>query len=667
MSSFCFELQPKINRRNFLDNSQLSHGYTSLLAALGRFSHKFTFSLRCLYDPLSDQKLRTFILVNGYKETELDKGILSVVSKGNLSRFFDFNYQENGFPDVGWTNSIAEITKRSEIINQPGFLIYLPHLFETSRKNNEFSILDLLDSASYTRLVLELSLKAHNSSAEQANLINALQEITNRLSKSLQGRSDHMQIDRALSVYRKYQELYSNNDLFNYSIKVLGENLGDTFTILQSWLESATDDLKRANLIPIITSSIGEARFTSSLRATQEIDIADQIEWNGWQKEPGQSLQYKLIKDTISSGGLLAGFDDGSLNFPIIPSFRSSSNQKNLNSSGEVSNQSNNGDLVLGGTFSISKLHNSNFFKVEHLKSLSQVVTYQEVSAFLEVFECKNMAQSSSSLHITAEEVFNKYHHLITPDDYIVGIDDKGNPVISSWADIPHRLVAGQTGFGKTNFIQWIIFQFFYANPTAKIYAMDFKGVDFPDLKFFLPNFHLEVVTEVEDALGMLDMIDAEEKQRSLLINQHPGARSLSDLRNKGVPIHRTLWIIDEAADIADASYNLAESIEKRLKKYARKGRSFGIHMVYAAQRPDGTVISRQVTDQLGEKTVFKVTASASVNIIEIDHAERIDRKGRAILHRDIGNWFYVNTPVMPDLSKTDIHATVWSQILSQS
>lgn len=133
--------------------------------------------------------------------------------------------------------------------------------------------------------------------------------------------------------------------------------------------------------------------------------------------------------------------------------------------------------------------------------------------------------------------------------------------------------------------------------------------------------------------------------------------------------IDRTLWIIDEAGDIADFSYKLRESIEKRLKEYARKGRTFGIHVLYCTQRPTTEIVTKQVTDQCGEKTVFMVSSDASQRILDDTVAGDIPKsaRGRAWLDGYAGRMF-VNVPKMkkPEGSTIPIADTLWQHFLAK-
>ena len=268
---------------------------------------------------------------------------------------------------------------------------------------------------------------------------------------------------------------------------------------------------------------------------------------------------------------------------------------------------------------------------------------------------------------MSAEEIFTKYQDLITKDTYIVGLNNNENPIISSWAEIPHRLIAGLPGAGKTNFLNWIVFQFLYVNPKRRVYIADFGGVDFQHLNKL--ELNVEIVDTPEDCPDLVEKIHREEYERRLNLMKEHNVSDLKLLQREGVDIDRTLWIIDEAADIADVSSRLRDSIEKRLKEYARKGRKYGIHVLYCTQRPTTEVVTKQVTDQCEEKTVFRVTSDASQRILDDIIAGSIpkDARGRAWLDGYAGRMF-VNVPKMekPEGLTIPIADTLWRYFVSK-
>jgi len=629
----------------------------------------FTLSLRYLYDPHAPQQLQIFLLFHTPEQLKLR--LTSALQTSEFQQIYSFqeinNHQQlQTIQNLDWVEAIVEITK-AETISDKGY--YLPHPFAP---NPDHSMVELCEqfarigNFSPEKFLLEITLQPYPT--QTAPWKNALDTLLSAHTKA--NSSPDATLETVIKGIRDYQTRYSHAPLFTYSLKLLAESDRHLSTLPTLWLQNATTS--EYNHLPhsFLTIKRGDPAFQTSLDSTQNLQISPENSplppaLQDWQQQFGNRNISQLFgaKSYLWSEGTTKRVP----NYTPPPQ-PPSQKLPQLPTQGDRPTSSN---ITSTGSQALTKFSNTqpSAAKMQDLLPLRHLTTLEEISSFLRVIiptphPVPGMAIAQPTYPtMTAEEMFNKYHHLITPDTYIVGLGNNGNVITSSWEEIPHRLIAGQPGFGKTNFIQWIVFQFLYKNPEAKIYVMDFKAVDFPDLKSFLPNFSLEVVTEVEEALTMIEAIDLEEENRIKLIQENKGARRLADLQSKGIPIYRLLWIIDEAADIADASYDLAENIEKRLKKYARKGRSFGINMIYAAQTPDSSVISKQVTEQLGEKTVFKVSYGASMNVLEIGDAENINKKGRAILHRSVNDWFYVNTPLMPDLSKQPFDKTIWAKL----
>jgi hypothetical protein len=667
----CFEAYLKGENHNSLESNSSALAYETFLNSLVQVCDKFTFSLRHLYDPLDDQKLRSFILINSTSELGNCKMIEEIegLLRGSLSRFYRLALQSEEFTQLNWVNSISELFKQGEFVEQPEFIGYLPHPFSTGLVDKSFNLLEFLEGTGCKKLVLEFSLESYTSSNEQACLSNAIEDLVSRLGNcSSKGNS----VKYALELYRNYQDNYTGTQLFKYSVKALGCDAVDTVAILQTLAGVVGKANTRQKINPILTFSPNDPNFMGGLEATQNVRVFQGMKWHGWDKTIGRALERKLIKETVKSGGFLSSLDDGSLTFPILPSNLEQFNQSQkinhtLPDSSELILDPDSSDLVLEKSTSLSRIFDVQIPKVEHLKPLHHITTIQEVIGFFQVFSPSMSDQQNNFLSFSAEDIFTKHRNLITKDTYVVGIDDNENPILSSWDEIPHRLIAGLPGAGKTNFLNWIVFQFLYVNPRRKVYIADFGGVDFQHLNRLKLN--VEIVDTPEDCSDLVGKIHDGEYERRLNLMKEYGVSDLKLLQKEGVDIDRTLLIIDEAADIADISSKLRDSIEKRLKEYARKGRKYGIHVLYCTQRPTTEIVTKQVTDQCEEKTVFRVTPDASQRILDDTVAGGIPKnaRGRAWLDGYAGRMF-VNVPKMkkPEGSTIPIADTLWHHFSSK-
>jgi hypothetical protein len=579
---------------------------------------------------------------------------------GSLRKFYHITYYPGGFPQLNWVQSISQIVKTEEFVEQPEFIGYLPHLFSTEPIDENLDLLELLEEARCEDLVLEFSLENYTHLSEQTCWSNAIQDLVSRLGDC---NSKSNSIKYALKLYGHYQDNYAKNQIFKYSIKALGCNARDPITLLQT-LGGAIINNKdiRQKHHSLLTFSPNDPSFIDSLEATQNVQIFQGAKLGRLGKSNWGNLGEKLIKETVKSSGLLSNFDDGSLSFPILPSNVGAFNQPHQidHTSPEVIVNPDSSNLELQGNFPLSRIFEVQIPKVEHLKPLRHITTFQEVIGFFQVFSPTISGQQNNFSVLSAEEIFMKYQHLITKDTYIVGLDDNENPIISSWAEIPHRLIAGLPGAGKTNFINWIVFQFLYVNPKRKIYIADFGGLDFRYLNKI--GLNIEIFSTPEGFQTLMEKIDYEKSERLSLMERYD-VSNLKELQKEDVDIDRALWIIDKAADIAALPHKLQHPIENMLKGSAQKGRKYGIHLLYCTQLPTTEVISKQVTDQCEEKTIFRVTSDASLRIIGDAVAGNIPKNapGRAWLDGSAGKKF-VNVPkiIKPEGSTIPISETLW-------
>ena len=366
-SPLCFEVYLKGDTHSLLKLNSSISGYENLLSSLAQICEQFTFSLRHLYDPSGNQKLRFFIIINpssqlyGHEMSEKIEGLI----RGSLNRFYNFTHEPEVFKQLNWVSSIGEIVKHEEFVEKPEFIGYLPHIFYTELISDKFSILELLEAAS-EKLVLEFSLETYDSPSEQAHWREAIEDLVNRLSNY--GSKSNSAKD-ALELYRHYQDNYTENQLFKYSFKALGCNAIDAVATLQALLGLVGKASTRQNNNIILTSNPNNSTFKDNLEATQNVRVFQNIRWNGWENRIGRILEKKLTKETVKSSGLLGSFDDNSLIFPILPSnleklYRSQEIDNTLPTSNESMLNLNSSDLLLGGNTSVSRIFEMQIPKV---------------------------------------------------------------------------------------------------------------------------------------------------------------------------------------------------------------------------------------------------------------------------------------------------------------
>ncbi len=656
--SICFEIHPQRSiqeasktelRKNLLQTQQ------QLIRRLGT---NLTISLRYIYDPDNSPKLKTYLLINEPHNTKTEENsqeILSLLTKGKLSEFFTLTPQPNLSicQNLEWVQIIGEILKHEELIEPQNY--YLPHFFEANPTNDMSAVCDVIQRAD-SKLILEITLQTHDNS-NQKSWVNAINQMLAQLEKvNASGTKDNL-LSVTLALYQKYQQLYPSSDLFQYSIKALAENWGDASVVLSTLIEHATKETPHGKQCRIVKVNKSNPAFSESLEATKKVEISTAIEWEGWQK----NLSQMLIKNAIEPQKKgLAKFSSNSANLPDKPSF-SAPNAPLL--TGGINSDPTQNLPQLYNTVSdgsaLAKLSSTPPpSRIVDLKPLHRLASAQEITGFFRIAVSRSAADVpieafSNKLpeKLNIEDVVREHGKLITEDSYIVGIDENGKPCISDFSKIPHRIVAGGTGSGKTNFISSVIYQFLYADPSREIYIIDFQaGLHYQFMVDQQPT--IKMVTQLQECAKVFGQLwDEHEKRRQQMLEKR--VRSLKDLKEKhDISIPRILLIIDEAFYIKTADRDIKKTIETHLNNLAAQSRVTAIHIIYCSQTPTSDIIDTQTSNNMGEKVIFRIDSSTdSMRLLgETTAADLpVDPKGRAIYKGLDGKPKLVGTPKVPD------------------
>ncbi|EPW8900871.1 FtsK/SpoIIIE domain-containing protein [Pseudomonas aeruginosa] len=192
----------------------------------------------------------------------------------------------------------------------------------------------------------------------------------------------------------------------------------------------------------------------------------------------------------------------------------------------------------------------------------------------------------------------------------------------------PHSLVAGATGSGKSVLIQSLLLDIAATNPKelAQIILIDPKmGVDYAPLAD-LPHMRDEIVTTKEKAAEVLDALVQEMEDRYRAFAK-ARARDLPTYNSKASAAERLPMVFlvhDEFADwMLDDAYKAA--VGAAVQRLGVKARAAGIHLIFAAQRPDKDVMPMQLRENLGNRLILKVSSEATSKIA-------LDRPGAELL-----------------------------------
>ena len=210
-------------------------------------------------------------------------------------------------------------------------------------------------------------------------------------------------------------------------------------------------------------------------------------------------------------------------------------------------------------------------------------------------------------------------------------------PVSVNLADIPHILLGGSTGSGKTVLLKVLILQ--ALEKGAEVAIADFKGgVDFP----LAWRERCRLCCDEKVLLGLLDSYVAELERRKETFSKAGKLNLNAYNKANGECLPRLILACDEIAEVLDKTgltkeqKELVGQIEGRLSMIARQGRAFGIHLILATQRPDANILSGQIRNNINCRVCGRADNVLSQIILDnTDAADQIpkDAKGRFLLH----------------------------------
>jgi len=199
-----------------------------------------------------------------------------------------------------------------------------------------------------------------------------------------------------------------------------------------------------------------------------------------------------------------------------------------------------------------------------------------------------------------------------------LGADVSGHPVIGDLTRMPHMLIAGATGSGKSVCINAILAGFMLqATPAEmKLILIDPKRVELSNFAD-LPHLLVPVVVEPEAAVGSLRWAVKEMEERYKLFASH-GARNIAAFNerapNLGLqPLQYIVIVIDELADLMMVA---AGEIEDLICRVAQLARAVGIHLIVATQRPSADIITGLIKANIPSRVAFAVSSGVDSRVI---------------------------------------------------
>lgn len=220
-----------------------------------------------------------------------------------------------------------------------------------------------------------------------------------------------------------------------------------------------------------------------------------------------------------------------------------------------------------------------------------------------------------------------------SPLEAALGLDLTGKPVTIDLRKMPHGLIAGATGSGKSVCINSILVSLLYkaAPHELKLMLIDPKMVELAPFNH-IPHLVSPVITDVKAATAALKWA-VEEMERRYQLFAHAGARditrynAIADKNNEhSLKLPYMLIVIDELADLMMMS---PADVEEAICRIAQKARACGIHLILATQRPSVDVITGLIKSNIPTRIAFAVSSQIdSRTILDGQGAERLLGRG---------------------------------------
>ena len=222
-----------------------------------------------------------------------------------------------------------------------------------------------------------------------------------------------------------------------------------------------------------------------------------------------------------------------------------------------------------------------------------------------------------------------------SPLTVALGLDISGQPVVLDLQKMPHGLIAGATGSGKSVCVNSIIMSLiFKSTPNeVKLLLIDPKMVELTPYNH-IPHLVSPVITDVKAATAALKWA-VEEMERRYELFVHAGVRDIGKY-NETAKKHNQetlpymVIIIDELADLMMVA---PSDVEEAICRIAQKARACGMHLLIATQRPSVDVITGLIKANIPTRIAFSVSSQVdSRTIIDIGGAERLLGRGDMLL-----------------------------------
>ena len=242
-----------------------------------------------------------------------------------------------------------------------------------------------------------------------------------------------------------------------------------------------------------------------------------------------------------------------------------------------------------------------------------------------------------------------------------LGKNISGKPVVGDLSSMPHLLIAGTTGSGKSVCINTIILSLLYRHTSekCKFILIDPKMLELSTYEG-IPHLLCPVITEAKKAASVLGWVVKEMESRYRLMTKE-GVRNIDSYNSKHkLPMPYIVVVVDEMSDLMLVA---GKEIENYIQKLSQMARAAGIHIIMATQRPSVDVITGTIKANFPTRISFQVTSKIdSRTILGEQGAEQLLGKGDMLYMSSANRIIRIHAPFVSDNEIEKINTFLRSQ-----
>ena len=242
-----------------------------------------------------------------------------------------------------------------------------------------------------------------------------------------------------------------------------------------------------------------------------------------------------------------------------------------------------------------------------------------------------------------------------------LGKNISGKPIVGDLTSMPHLLIAGTTGSGKSVCINTIILSLLYRHTPdrCKFILIDPKMLELSTYEG-IPHLLCPVITEAKKAASVLGWVVKEMESRYRLMTKE-GVRNIDGYNGKHkLPMPYIVVVVDEMSDLMLVA---GKEIENYIQKLSQMARAAGIHIIMATQRPSVDVITGTIKANFPTRISFQVTSKIdSRTILGEQGAEQLLGKGDMLYMSSANRIIRIHAPFVSDIEIERINNSLRSQ-----